>query len=146
MAGDDPPTPSWREPVPAVAWSIDPKRPRRRSSQAWPAMIRTTFPRVSKMGLSGLFFDVLPPFLSPFSYNSLIYLSKLYFFTNYSVFSALFCATFCRLLRSRFFSSPSPCFFLVRLFCRCPDRFPSFRRNSGRFLGVLGLFCGILAE
>ena len=82
MAGDDPLTPRRCEPVPAVAWSIDPKRPRRRSSQAWPAMIRTTFPRVSKMGLSGLFFDVLPPFLSPFSYNSLIYLSKLYFFTK----------------------------------------------------------------
>ena len=92
MAGDDPPTPSWREPVPAVAWSLDRKRPRRRSSQAWPAMIRTTFPRVSKMGLSGLFFDVLPPFLSPFSYNSLIYFSKLYFFTNYSrVFGPILC-------------------------------------------------------
>lgn len=60
--------------------------------QAWPAMIRTTFPRVSKMGLSGLFFDVLPPFLSPFSYNSLIYLYKLYFFTNYSrVFGPILC-------------------------------------------------------
>ena len=92
LAGDDPLTPRRCEPVPAVAWSIDREQPRRRSSQAWPAMIRTTFPRVSKMGLSGLFFDVLPPFLSPFSYNSLIYFSKLYFFTNYSrVFGPILC-------------------------------------------------------
>ena len=41
LAGDDPLTPRRCEPVPAVAWSIDREQPRRRSSQAWPAMIHS---------------------------------------------------------------------------------------------------------
>ena len=43
-------------------------------------------------GPFGPFFRRFAPFLSPFSYNSLIYLSKLYFFTNYSrVFGPILC-------------------------------------------------------
>ena len=208
LAGDDPLTPRRCEPVPAVAWSLDREQPRRRSSQAWPAMIahaqqmrtgsgrhvvdrseaaeapqlagmagddrsrpadanrfrpsrgrsigssrdaaarrawpamiRTTFPRVSKMGLSGLFFDVLPPFLSPFSYNSLIYLYKLYFFTNYSrVFGPILCdllpaPPFALLLVAvAVLFSRSPLLSMSRSFSLLSSKFGPFSRCFGAVL------------
>ena len=141
MAGDD-------RSRPADANRFRPSRGRSIGSsrdaaarRAWPAMIRTTFPRVSKMGLSGLFFDVLPPFLSPFSYNSLIYLYKLYFFTNYSrVFGPILCdllpaPPFALLLVAvAVLFSRSPLLSMSRSFSLLSSKFGPFSRCFGAVL------------